>query len=439
MSAGNTDGARICVRCGRDNTLDTDRCVDCGFDLTSDLQRDYDRYRAQAPARPEPTPARAPAPQAPTRRRKTNPNLRRALKRPTVVGDEETGPVVAGQTPPSLPGQYQQTMDLGSAVLEQVLEEPIRARVATLDLGSRPKAAPRTGSRTRQPTHRPPAPPRPDGGGASTRPAPDEAPAASSVYSGATVAWHPRDPAMEPALPPRPATPTPRPPAAATRPPTPRASRPVSAPLSPPPDLEKTQPTRPRTPSTAPSIRASPPGSADPTLAPLPASDIELVSPARALTDAQTRALRNVEESAWGELEDDRALPPTRGWDGLGGRADASFEDHVPPPAEAAARAAADPHLDAPPTLRGAPGASPTQAREPGLGDPAAGLRDAPATGPARENIRRGTTTYVDATRRGFARRGRGSGAGLWVSVGVGIALGLVALAVYIWFSRTPG
>ena len=56
---------------------------------------------------------------------------------------------------------------------------------------------------------------------------------------------------------------------------------------------------------------------------------------------------------------------------------------------------------------------------------------DAPATGPLAHNIKRGTTTYVDATRRGF-RKGKGARIP-WVRVFfTGIGLGLICLGVVI-------
>lgn len=55
---------------------------------------------------------------------------------------------------------------------------------------------------------------------------------------------------------------------------------------------------------------------------------------------------------------------------------------------------------------------------------------------PISQNLRPGTTTYVDATRKGFRRAGARERDGSGVYVAVGVALGLLVLAALLYFSR---
>ncbi len=418
----------------------------------SDLQRDYDRYRAQAPARPQaPVAPRQPAP-AP-KRRKTNPNLRSALKRPTV----DTTPPGVAATPaaaaaaPADEKPPDQTLDLGSAVLEQVLEDPLRSRVATLDLGSGASRRGRSASRVRPTTRRPPAPPRPDGGGGpSSAPTTPNMPAtgnatgeaaaplpdAATAVSASTVAWHPTRESSDAVPIVNADTVSLGAPAAAEEPPAAELASPLDVGRS----LEVDR-----------GVAA---------LEPLPeVTDVAEVivepepvaqAPAPVVDPNATRAWKQKEDSGWGDLEDDAPLPSdpetnpsTRNWDGVG----STFDDHLASedPDHALSEEERGALAAAPGTLRGAPGAATGSTTRPG-GAVAAAAADraalgaSPTTGPMRENIRRGTTTYVDAARSGFTRGGGGgSRAGLWVSVGIGIALGLIALGVYIWVNQGAG
>ncbi|MEZ4267439.1 MAG: hypothetical protein R3F39_13755 [Myxococcota bacterium] len=101
------------------------------------------------------------------------------------------------------------------------------------------------------------------------------------------------------------------------------------------------------------------------------------------------------------------------------------------------AAASPPPHAPTRPGERSATRPPPSQAamRAEALA-PSRAFGGGPKSGPISQNLRPGTTTYVDATRKGFRRAQGRERDQSGVYVGVGVVLGLVVLAALLYFSR---